>query len=443
MSYCKVSTRTFTAILALTAVLPAVVLLLLGEWRNALSIDPATTLALLTLVIAANYRTLDFGGAAKLTFDTAATVAAILLLSPGLAITVVGVGVALGRTLRRSDPDETVFNSAQTALQAAAGAGVLAFAGWTFVDFTGKSARELVPIIGALAAVYVVNTVLLGMMIALDTGASPISILVEVGATDAIPQLIMMSLGLLSAIISDLAPWALLLLLIPIAAAHKSSRMQDQIHSQPRMAVEALADLLDSRDPRTAGHSLRVAKLARRTAVELKHTPRDVEVIESAGRFHDIGSTVLHRSSLESAFDWDADARRHVAETGTQMLARFPQFAPIAPIVANSYQRFDEYALRVAPRRDRHLLAGRIIAVANAYDAMLHPPSSGKPLTSVAACDALRAGAGTYWDPQVVEALVTVVNGDLDTSQDIRNPDADIARSGLKPQTDAAEIRIA
>jgi diguanylate cyclase (GGDEF)-like protein len=187
-------------------------------------------------------------------------------------------------------------------------------------------------------------------------------------------------------------------------------------------AVMLLAETLDMRDARTAQHSRTVGEFARHTAVELGLEPDRVERIHAAGVLHDLGKlgiadAILHKPAALDEGDWK-EIMRH-PEIGARILEH-AGMRDIAAWVRAHHERIDGggYPTGIAGRQIP--LEARILAVADAYEAMVadRPYRPGMPAAS--ACEELIRCAGTQFDPVVVDAfLAALERGDeqLDDAQ--------------------------
>jgi HD-GYP domain-containing protein (c-di-GMP phosphodiesterase class II) len=173
-------------------------------------------------------------------------------------------------------------------------------------------------------------------------------------------------------------------------------------------AFEALAVLVDSRDPGTSKHSARVAELARELALELDRGHQFAADLHLAGKLHDIGKVALpdsilrKRSELTEA-EWRV-VRRHPV-IGANLLAHISSLAHLAPIVRGHHERYDGHGYPDGLGGEQIPLGARILAVADAFDAMISDRTYQRPISVPNARRRLRECAGSQFDPRVVVAL--------------------------------------
>ena len=168
-----------------------------------------------------------------------------------------------------------------------------------------------------------------------------------------------------------------------------------------------LAEALDIRDARTAQHSATVGRYAEAMARQLGLEPARVERIRLAGVLHDIGKigiadAVLHKPGPLEHEEW-AEIRKH-PEIGARLLS-MPGLEDLRGWVLAHHERIDGRGYPHGLRGQQIPLEARIIAVADALEAMTadRPYSRGVPVE--AALAELRRNAGTQFDAAVVAAL--------------------------------------
>jgi diguanylate cyclase (GGDEF)-like protein len=176
-------------------------------------------------------------------------------------------------------------------------------------------------------------------------------------------------------------------------------------------AVMVLAETLDLRDAGTAQHSRTVGAYARHTAMALGFDPDRVQRIHAAGVLHDLGKlgiadATLHKPGALDAGEWQ-EIQRH-PEIGALILEH-AGLADIAAWVIAHHERIDGcgYPKRIAG--EEIPLEARILAVADAYEAMIADRPYRDGLPPEAAREELIHCAGTQFDPVVVEAFLAAL----------------------------------
>ena len=214
---------------AVLVVIVAFTLVAVGSCAALLqTVEMPTRAQLAVAVLLIGYMTLawlyplPFTEKTKLHLDTTVTMGAILHFPAGIAMLIVGLGTLLGQMLRRQPSDQAVFNSAQTMLQAAAGAGVLAATGWDAQQSFAGRPTQVLAIVAAGAAMFILSLLAVATIVGLQTG-SPVRRVVArmiegMTAVDDLAQVAQICLGVIAAALAATAPWTLVLLLVPAAA---------------------------------------------------------------------------------------------------------------------------------------------------------------------------------------------------------------------------------
>jgi HD-GYP domain-containing protein (c-di-GMP phosphodiesterase class II) len=152
--------------------------------------------------------------------------------------------------------------------------------------------------------------------------------------------------------------------------------------------------------------------MSRLLARRLGFPPEEEERIYLAARVHDVGkigikSTVLlHPGALDAPRQ--AEIRRH-PEVGARLVAKFPRFAGGRDIVLSHHERYDGKGYPRGLAGDRIPLGARIIAVADAWDAMTSHRAYRRALDLAHARTELERGRGTQFDPAALDALLRVL----------------------------------
>lgn len=228
----------------------------------------------------------------------------------------------------------------------------------------------------------------------------------------------------------ELSPWTVLLFFVPAIAAQ---RLLLLYHEQRELAsnlaeanerlekaglsfASALVAALDARDRYTAGHSAAVAVYARDIAERLGLPEEDQQLVHLAGLVHDIGKVGLPAGLLEKPGPLTLEERRVMEEhsaIGERILSKVEDYAVIAKIVRHHHERMDGNGYPDGLSGDEIPLVSRILAVADAYNAM----TSGRPyrdaMPSRVARMRLAQAVDSQFDTGVVaafEAILTSAN---------------------------------
>jgi HD-GYP domain-containing protein (c-di-GMP phosphodiesterase class II) len=180
-------------------------------------------------------------------------------------------------------------------------------------------------------------------------------------------------------------------------------------HSTARRALIRLFHQLDAKDSCTAGHCKRVSRIAVRIGRQMGLRDDALRDLRLAGLLHDVGKIGVRDEVLlkpgKLTREESDHLRTHVL-LGDQILSTIPAFARLRPAVRSHHERFDGQGYPDGLAGEEIPLAGRILAVADACDAMMSTRRYRKALAPPHMHVVLRAHAGAQWDPAVVEAFL-------------------------------------
>ena len=177
--------------------------------------------------------------------------------------------------------------------------------------------------------------------------------------------------------------------------------------------IAALAAVSVDRIPRTAAHSERVARYVRAMTRELGLAPHEADRIELAARFHDIGKAAMPDALLTKPSplsDSEAAIMRQHVEVGANLLAALPSTAAAAPLVRASHEWFGGGGY---PRGLAGLeipVGSRVIAVADAYDAITQDRVYHRPVESAHAINELLRCCPTQFDAELVDLFLRILS---------------------------------
>jgi PAS domain S-box-containing protein/putative nucleotidyltransferase with HDIG domain len=178
--------------------------------------------------------------------------------------------------------------------------------------------------------------------------------------------------------------------------------------------LEALAAVVEFRDPYTAGHQERVAKIALMIGKKMGMSPHELEGLQHAAIVHDVGKIAVPIEILSSPGRLSelqhTLVRQHV-ESGYEILRPIEFDWPIADIVRQHHERLDGRGYPLGLKGEEILLEARIIAVADTAEAMISHRPYRPALGVEAAREELTANAGVIYDANVVQILLEL---DLD-----------------------------
>ena len=362
----------------------------------------------------------------KVSVATAVFFAAILVLPTWQAAALVGILQAADiclaafkkvRASRERPPlwavaVNLVFNGGQAYLSTLAAALVLSSGGVSAgAGLAGPQAALF--LVGAAAVMYVANLLLVALAIALATSRSPVPLFLNTQRLVYVQFASLYVIGAVAAFAAVRFVWVPLLAIVPAVLVYQSMRQRVEMRRDAMRAMERMADEVDRRDPYTFNHSQRVAIYTHAIARKLGLGPGDVELLELAAKVHDIGKIRVPDSILLKPAKLSAPERR-VMEThprlGFDILRPFSEYAKVLDLVLTHHERYDGQGYPNGTVGRRLLLIAQVIPVADSLDAMTTARAYRGARSWGSALEELRRGAGSQWNPQVVEAAVAVLS---------------------------------
>lgn len=195
------------------------------------------------------------------------------------------------------------------------------------------------------------------------------------------------------------------------------ARLRERVRELGRRQREAvndgvtmLAHALEARDSYTSGHSRRVERLAARIAVQLGYTGDALAALELGARLHDVGTIGIRDELLVKPGPLDPEELEHVQShtlLGERILQPFLLGEPtVLQVVRSHHERMDGNGFPDGLSGESIPLPARIVAVADAYDAMTTNHAYRSPCSPDQAVGVLRDGVGRQFDSDVVDAFV-------------------------------------
>jgi putative nucleotidyltransferase with HDIG domain len=421
--------RTTAYVLALVtaAALVAIALLLAGYGIE----SPATVIALALVAAIAERSSVRLTRTAEQSISVIPTLIAAVLFGP-LAAATVGAASMLGdpelAAPRDSDRAPRLKWATYTSTRFIGGAltGLAAQATIAFVpsEFGGLIAATLVG-----AVVSEVLEIFFASITSAVRGGSPREAAhmlgpVLLGTTPVYAPIV----ALLAFMYVQVSPWTLALFLVPAMAAQRlyglyqeQRRLADDLSSANELLeranlqfAAALIATLDARDRYTAGHSAAVAIYSRDIAerMGLPENVRDQAYL--CGLVHDIGKIGLPPGLLEKPGALTLEERRQMQEhsaIGERILAHVDEYSEIATIVRHHHERIDGQGYPDGLSEDAIPLVSRIIAVADAYNAMTSDRPYRDAMPSRVARLRLAQAVDSQFDTAAVAAFEAILAG--------------------------------
>ncbi len=273
----------------------------------------------------------------------------------------------------------------------------------------------------AVPAFCLVLTLLDGGILALTSGAPPRGR--RSAAPDAWWRLFLRSLvpltvhglaGLMMALLwrSPYGPVAALLVLLPMGVSWWAFAQYHRERAAHQATIRALVQAVDIKDGYTRGHSERVGRASMMIARELGMDDERVEVLRFAGILHDVGKLGVPTRLLTKNGPLTPEERRVIElhpEYGHEMVRGISFLGEARAAVLHHHERLDGSGYPYGLAGGQIPESARVVAVADAFDAMTSTRSYSRARPVPVALEELRRCAGTHFDPRMVGALVRAI----------------------------------
>ena len=197
--------------------------------------------------------------------------------------------------------------------------------------------------------------------------------------------------------------------LLDTVVRERTKELEESYHklkAANRQALFGLAEAIEAKDPYTKGHCGRVAAYSLVLAQESGYPADGLETLEFGAFLHDIGKIGIRDAVLLKPGPLDEDEWNHMRthpDKGAEIANQIEMLRPIMPAVRNHHERWDGKGYPDGMKGNEIPLPARIVAIADAYDAMAtdRPYKRGLPIED---CEALlRKNAGIMYDPELIE----------------------------------------
>lgn len=200
---------------------------------------------------------------------------------------------------------------------------------------------------------------------------------------------------------------------IQVAEEHLHSNKILESNSVRGKLLESITHALHEKNPREENHSRRVSELCEEIAREMGFSEFEVKKVKMAGLMHDVGKIILDESILNkpgklSQEEWE-QIKKH-PQMGYQILSASSDTIDIANAVLSHHERYDGKGYPKQLRGEEIPLLGRIICVADSYDAMTGPRTYKEVYSSEKAIKEILDNRGLQFDPDIADAFVRVMD---------------------------------
>ena len=200
---------------------------------------------------------------------------------------------------------------------------------------------------------------------------------------------------------------------------HRQTKLaEDRLASSERLfeeTVMALAKTIDAKDAYTRGHSQRVARYARHIAFKLGWLEEEQRKIYFMGLLHDIGKIGVPEAIINKTArltDEEYSKIKQHTVIGSEILELVAEFPELAVGARSHHERYDGKGYPDGFSGSRIPVYARVIAVADAYDAMTSKRSYRGVLPQDVVRGEIAKGRGTQFDPQFADVMLQIIDED-------------------------------
>jgi putative two-component system response regulator len=206
-------------------------------------------------------------------------------------------------------------------------------------------------------------------------------------------------------------PFDTSLLRARISSQLRLKRLTDQLE-RTEQVIFMLALAVEAKDAYTEGHLRRLASYSEQLAIAATIPSHQLKAIRFGGLLHDIGKISIDDAILRKPGQLTADEYEQIKQHpdyGARIIQPMRFASEVGPIIRHHHERWDGQGYPQGLRGEAIPVGARIVAVVDAYDAMMTDRPYRRSLGLAESLRRLREGQGTQWDPQLVEIFVAMV----------------------------------
>lgn len=376
--------------------------------------DWSVAISLLGLIIVVERLAVSFpvfSGSFEVSVGTPIALAAALHFGVEFGALIVLTGHLIDSLAARRDPLKSMTNICTFVTATAAG-------GWVYVGLANTSSspvgspENLIALLLASLVFVIVSTSSVAFIVAPIIGMPMWSLWRSTLRLSALETVTLPAVAALVAISANENAAAVLLLLLPLLGPQMAYRALARAQQSVRDTLEGLADATERRDPYTADHSVRVTETVRAILEEMSDVPYELtDTILAASRVHDVGKVGTRDVTLSKpgplTNEEREEMRRH-AEIGSEIVSRIDEYRLTAAIIRHHHEHWNGNGYPDGLASHDIPVGSRIIAVADAFDAMTSDRPYRRAMSPRYALEEIRRNSGSQFDPRIVEAFESV-----------------------------------
>lgn len=350
-------------------------------------------------------------GGAAISFSAVAHVAAAVLLSPVDAAATAALGIVIADGLRSDGRRFLLINSAMFGMSTWAAALSYHALGGSTAHLT---ARSFFALMAVLVVRYAITTSIFCGGMAVSGRGSFFGMVGQAAVEELGSAAGEGSLGVLVAVGMGHTTATLPFLLPLFGALYASKANLERLRTETQHALNAMADVIDARDPSTTAHSERVAEYVEQFVEALGLPPDSAEQLIATARYHDLGKIAVDVRTLTTAerlTDEELQQIRAHPRLSSQLLRPFSFAREMAEFAELHHERFDG-AGYYGVRGENVPIEGHVLIVIDSYDAMTSSRAYRPGLSKDEAIAELLDKSGTQFHPLVARAFIAVLDAE-------------------------------
>jgi len=207
-------------------------------------------------------------------------------------------------------------------------------------------------------------------------------------------------------------PYTIIFTSLPLIIAQYTYLLRVKERKALLNSIMQIVKIMEAKDPYIAGHSVRVAEYSEKIARKLRLNEYNVEILINLANLHDIGKiqidlSILNKPGRFYKSDWE-EVKKH-PEVGYGIVREIVFLKDVAKAILYHHERIDGRGYPSGIKGDEIPLFAKILAVADAYDAMTTDRSYRPAMTKKGAIKELRVNAGTQFDKKIIKAMIEVL----------------------------------
>ena len=345
--------------------------------------------------------------------------ACALLFPPVAAITAAVITAASAQIfVHKRPPLRAAFNTAQAAISMWVAIGLYEVLGGVHANPLAldlRSFSDLLAFAGLSFSFFFVNQVLVSGAIALSKNERVSTVVHRViapGGDNFLYDVLVSPIAVIVALLySYIQAPGLFIGILPLLIIRHSYSSNAKLEQANKDLLTVLIKTIETRDPYTSGHSIRVSILARAIAEDMDLSPAYIDRIEMTALVHDVGkidavyAPIISKEGSLTESEWFV-IKTHAAK-GAEFLETLSSFHKEAiASVRHHHERYDGTGYPAGIGGTDIPLPARIIMLSDSIDAMLSDRPYRKALTVAHVRDELSRCAGTQFDPKIVEQIL-------------------------------------